>query len=175
MHILWFSLLFLFNYQPSPETLVILEKEITVSGNTSLGQFNCTHQEGGLKDTLFFTDHRSKDYFLFDIKVADFSCGNFLLNNDFRKTIKAKMFPQAHVRVSNFRKRRKSYSCDLHLEIVGKKLFFKDFKLSTQDNKLIGKLMLDFKTLDLAPPRKLGGLVKVEEELSLSLAITYER
>src|SRR5690606_36580605 len=98
MPILWLPFAFLLSVYPGQEKLVILEKEITVSGNTSLGKFDCIYHVTGLKDTLSFMDNKSKDVFLFDIAVTDFGCGNFLLNNDFRKIIKAKEFPEAHVK-----------------------------------------------------------------------------
>lgn len=173
MRILWLSLILLFHFTPETERLVIFEKEITVSGNTSLGKFDCTYEVLGSKDTLSFNGNESHDVFLFDIEVADFGCGNFLLNNDFRKTIKAKTYPQAHVRVSNFKKNSDSYHCDLNLELVGKNLHFKDFKLSDKDGNLVGRLKLDFETLDLVAPSKFGGLIKVEESLLLSLSLAY--
>ena len=173
MRILWLSLILLLNFQPKHERLMILEKEITVSGNTSLGKFDCTYNVEGLKDTLSFVDNKSKDTFLFDIAVADFGCGNLFLNNDFRKTIKAKEFPKARVKVTNLRKNKGSYRCDLHLEIAGKRLYFKDFHLNLNDEKLMGYLRLNFDTLGLDPPRKFGGLVKVDDALYLSLALVF--
>lgn len=174
MRILCLLLLVMFNFYPNKEErLVIQKKKITVSGNTSLGKFDCTYDEVGLKDTLSFVGNKTRDVFLFDITVADFGCGNLILNNDFRKTIKAKEFPKAHVKVTNLKRSRNSYSCDLYLDIAGKKLFFKDFHLANRDEKLVGQLDLNFDTLNLIPPRKFGGLIKVDEVLSLSLSLAY--
>jgi len=175
MRILWLSLILMFSFQPKHERLVIIEKEITVSGNTSLGKFECGYNIRGVKDTLSFVDNKSAEIFSFDIAVSDFACGNFLLNNDFRKTIKAKEYPQAYVKVAKLRKNKNNYSCDLHLELAGKQLLFKDFQLSDSGTELQGNLTLDFETLDLNPPSKLGGLVKVEQMLSLSLSLAYNK
>jgi len=163
----------MFNINPEKERLVIQEKEITVSGNTSLGRFNCTYNATGPKDTLSFVNNRSTDAFLFHINVAEFGCGNPLLNNDFKKTIKAKEYPQARVIVTNIQKVNEGYRCDLHLEIAGKRLLFKDFILHKQADRLTGGLDLHFDALELAPPRKFGGLIKVDEILSLSLSMKH--
>lgn len=175
MRILWLILFLTFNLHHEEERLVIQEKEITVSGNTTLGKFDCAYKERGLKDTLHFVGNRSKENFLFDIKVEEFGCGNLILNNDFRKTIKAKEFPQAHVKVTNLKKAREGYRCDLYLEIAGKRLFFRDFLLNDQEEKLTGRLDLRFDTLELDPPRKFGGLIKVDEILFLSLSLKYTK
>src|SRR5690554_4211648 len=104
MRILWLSLILLFNFQAPDDKLLIYEKEITVSGNTSLGKFDCSYYVNSRKDTLALNNPGGS--FIFEIPVADFSCGNFILNNDFRKTIKAKEYPKAQVKVSNLRKNR---------------------------------------------------------------------
>lgn len=175
MRILCLLFLLILNFNPGKERLVIQEKEIAVSGNTTLGKFDCVYRGIGLKDTLSFVNDQSNDAFLFHIDVTDFGCGNPILNNDFRKTIKAKEFPQARVIVTNLKKVKEGYRCDLHLEIAGKRLFFEDFLLSSQDKKLTGRLDLHFDTLGLVPPKKFGGLIKVDEILSLSLAMNYTR
>lgn len=173
MRILCLIFLLAFNFNPGKERLVIHEKEIIVSGNTTLGKFDCDYRGIGLKDTLSFVNNLSKDAFLFHIDVTEFGCGNPILNNDFRKTIRAKEFPQARVIVTNLKKVKEGYQCDLHLEIAGKRLFFEDFLLNSQNGKLTGRLDLHFDTLGLVPPKKFGGLIKVDEILSLFLSIKY--
>lgn len=170
-----FCLIFLlaFNFNPKNERLVIYEKEITVSGNTTLGKFDCDYRGIGRKDTLSFVNNLSEDAFLFHIDVTAFGCGNPLLNNDFKKTIKAKEFPQARVIVTNLKKIKGGYQCDLHLEIAGKRLFFQDFLLSGEQGQLTGQMNLNFDTLGLVPPKKFGGLIKVDEILSLTLLMKY--
>src|SRR5690606_28526678 len=152
MRILWLSLVLLFNFQPKHERLVILEKNITVAGTTSLGKFECIYNVEGLKDTLIFENNTSSTSFLFEIPVNDFACGNFLLNNDFRKTIKAKQYPKAQVKVTRLRRGKTLYQCDLFLDIAGKKLIFRDFELTQLDKKLMGNLLLSFDALELEAP-----------------------
>lgn len=173
MRILCLLFLLAFNFGPGKERLVIQEKEIIVSGNTTMGKFNCAYKGRGLKDTLSFVNNQSEDAFLFHIDVTEFGCGNPVLNNDFRKTIKAKEFPQARVIVTTLKRVKEGYQCDLHLEIAGKRLFFEDFLLRSQDGKLTGRLDLHFDSLGLVPPRKFGGLIKVDEILSMTLSLTY--
>jgi hypothetical protein len=88
--------LLIFLYPSKEEREVIVtKKKIIVSGETSIGGFNCDFQKNKLKDTLYIDHQDKKTELNFEIPVKEFSCGNFLLNNDFRKTIKAEDFPHA--------------------------------------------------------------------------------
>lgn len=172
MRILWL-LYILLAFPATKNDLVIMEREIIVSGTTSIGDFICSYYVNHQQDTLLMDWGASPTDFLFEIPVSEFSCGNFLINNDFRKTIKAKEFPSAQVKVSRLRKNNENYTCDLFLDIAGKKMRFEDFNLLNTGDQLWGDLVLSFEDLELVPPRKFGGLVKVDEHLHLSLALTY--
>src|SRR5690554_520461 len=103
MRILWL-LYILLAFPVTKNDLVIMEREIIVSGTTSIGDFICSYYVNHQQDTLLMDWGASPTDFLFEIPVSEFSCGNFLINNDFRKTIKAKEFPSAQVKVSRLRK-----------------------------------------------------------------------
>lgn len=151
--------------------LVITQQKIQVSGYTSIGKFNCDFSKVGLADTLLLNSSEVKKGLEFKIPVKSFSCGNFLLNNDFRSTLKAEDFPFAHVRVANFREKSGRIFCHLSLDLVGKKLEFPDLMLERSPKGLSGKLILNFELLNLSPPSKFGGLVKVEDQLDLEILL----
>ena len=172
MRILWLLYMLLI-FPVAKDELVIIEKEIVVSGTTSIGDFVCSYYVNNTKDTLFMDNVASPANFIFEIPVSKFSCGNFLINSDFRRTIKAREFPSASVKVSRLRKNKESFTCDLLLEIAGKRMRFEDFNLFNTGDRLCGDLVLSFEDLALDPPTKFGGLIKVDEHLYLSLALTY--
>jgi hypothetical protein len=169
MRILLLILLLLVGVPNKERTLVVTRKMIQVSGQTSLGGFNCDYNKIGLKDTLFLDAVGKVKEIVFDVPVEDFSCGNFLLNRDFRKTLQAEKFPQAIVKVKNLRSNYGYYTCDLAVDLVGKKLNFTDLMLKRVADGLTGELVLSFEQLELKAPSKMGGLVKVDEKLNLSI------
>lgn len=173
MRVLLALLLVLWSPYKEEKEVIVIRKMITVSGQTSIGGFNCEYAKNSLKDTLFIdTPLRSKDL-VFDVPVNDFSCGNFLLNRDFRKTIKAEQFPHAKVRVRNLKSNYGHYSCDLTVDIVGKRLQYKELPLKRTADGIAAKLILSFNELELEAPKKFGGLVKVEEELMLEFRLSF--
>ncbi|WP_194775666.1 hypothetical protein [Pararhodonellum marinum] len=153
--------------------IVIEEKMIAVEGQTSIGGFNCKYVEKGY-DTLFvdFENQKVPDL-IFDILVDDFGCGNFILNRDFKKTIKSKEFPKARVRVRNLMTKKGKYYCDLSVNMVGKRLDFEDLELERVSEGVKTHLVLGFSDLGLETPKKMGGLIKVEEELHLELILGF--
>jgi len=149
--------------------LIITDQRIQVSGYTSLGKFNCDFTREGMMDTLRLTTGGRDKKLIFKIPVKSFSCGNFLLNNDFRSTLKANEFPHAIVTVSNFRMKSGYVYCSLVLDLVGQKLEFPDLLLEKNKEGMSANLILNFDLLKLEPPSKFGGLIKVENQLDLQL------
>lgn len=169
--ILLISLIFSSAPQQERNQLIITEQKVLVKGYTSMGKFNCGFQKVGQGDTLTINSNGSQKIMQFQIPVKSFSCGNFILNSDFRSTLKADEFPFAQVSVKNFREKSGKIFCHLSIDLVGKKLEFPDLMLEKETNGLTGKLILNFQMLDLSPPSKFGGLVKVEDQLDLELLL----
>lgn len=149
--------------------LAIKEKKISVHGKTSIGNFTCNYDNLGRSDTLFVDfGHRTPDL-IFDIVVEEFGCGNFILNRDFKKTLKSKEYPKARVRVGGLSKKDNRYFCNLSVNLVGKKLDFPNQELHHANGGITTHIDLSFSTLGLQPPSKMGGLVTVEEQLKLEI------
>lgn len=149
--------------------LVITQQRVQVSGYTSLGKFDCDFSRVGMTDTLKLNSTGDLRTLEFIIPVKSFSCGNFLLNNDFRSTLKADEYPNALVTVSNFRLKSGKVYCTMILDLVGQKLEFPDLLLEKNPSGMSANLILNFDMLKLNPPSKFGGLVKVENQLDLEL------
>jgi hypothetical protein len=173
MHILTILLSLLLHDFPNPEYFIITQQQITVSGNTSFGDFNCKYLKGGLQDTLVYAGSSSDKVMGFLIPVSEFSCGSFLINRDFKSTIKADRYPNAGVRVRNLRNEDGHFKCDLQVNMVGKELEFSGLALTKRRDGLLANLTLSFDRLDLEAPKKLGGLIKVDEKLELEVFLGF--
>lgn len=173
MRILLVLILILLNPEVKEREVIVTKKKITVSGHTSIGGFSCDYSKDGLKDTLFIDVEGVSKEMVFDIPVRDFSCGNFLLNRDFRNTIKSDQFPTAKVKVSNIRSNYGHYTCDLSVTLVGKKIDFPSLVLKRVAEGLHANLVLGFNQLELQAPQKMGGMIKVDERLTLDFTLGF--
>lgn|SRR5699024_6945140 len=162
-----------FTYLTMNESFLELDSgKFTVKGKTSVGKFDCDYKLE-TKDTLFL--HQEKG-FAYHVPVDDFKCGNFLLNRDFRKTLKHKEFPEVYFKLLHLKpKTEKEYNFDLYLKIAGKEKFIKNLVLKEKHHKLKGNVDLKFSDFDLTPPKKLGGAIKIEEEINLAIELKIKK
>ncbi|WP_163378890.1 hypothetical protein [Cyclobacterium sp. SYSU L10401] len=154
------------------EAFVIQHKEITVKGKTSIGDFECSYGKEQTGDTLYLgaipTAGSSLD---FNIPVKEFGCGNFILNGDFRRTLKADEYPLCEVRVLRLFRGQSNLYGDLAINLAGKGLRLDRVLFDRNQSVLEGKVQLSFEELDLEAPSRLGGLVSVEEAIDLEIKL----
>lgn len=145
--------------------LLLNSKKFTVEGSTSLGSFTCNY-DLETKDTLFLSQ---KTGFTDKVPVKEFGCGNFMLNRDFRKTLKEKQYPFVAISLSEVRRQGENYLYTLNLDLAGKKKTFRNLVLTKENKNLKGSIELKFSDFDLQPPTKLGGAIKIDENIKLSI------
>ena len=147
--------------------LLLNSKKFTVEGSTSIGSFTCDY-ELKTKDTLFLN---KKSALYFKLPVKEFGCGNFMLNRDFRKTLKEKEYPEVAIVLSDVRLSRGNYLYTLNLNLAGKRKEFQNLTLIREGKSYKGTLQLKFSDFDLTAPEKLGGAIKIKEEIQLSILL----
>ncbi|QCR21480.1 hypothetical protein [Pontibacter sp. SGAir0037] len=157
---------------PKEEALVVREKRITVQASTTLGSISCQYKAESRLDTLLINKPLSaKEKLCLRIPVKEFGCGNLLLNKDFQRTLNTQQYPTVYVEVLELQQLRKGYAGTLRLQLAGKSKLLQQvhFYRAEEANKevLRADLCLNFSDFDLHTPRKLGGMVKVEEELNV--------
>lgn len=169
MRVFGFILMFvLFSGLTEKEDYVVIDsKKFTVKGSTTFGNFTCDYNLQA-KDTLFLN---KKSGLYCKVIIKEFGCGNFLLNRDFRKTLKEKEHPAAIIYLSDIKKDGDKYSYTMNLNLAGKQKIFQNLSLQKEKQFLKGSIDLKFSDFDLSAPSKLGGAIKVKEEIKLSILL----
>lgn len=171
MRVFGFLIIFIvamgFTTQNNSKYLLLNSKKFTVEGSTSIGNFTCDY-ELQTKDTLFLN---KKSALLYKLPVKEFGCGNFMLNRDFRKTLKEKEYPEVAIVLSDVRPNGGNYIYTLHLNLAGKRKTFQNLSLVKEGKNYKGTLQLKFSDFDLTAPEKLGGAIKIKEEIQLSILL----
>ncbi len=156
-----------FTSQNNNKYLLLNSKKFTVEGSTSIGGFTCDY-ELQTKDTLFLN---KKSALFYKLPVREFGCGNFMLNRDFRKTLKEKEYPEVIIALSDVRLSGGNYLYTLHLNLAGKRKTFQNLVLIKEGRNYKGELELKFSDFNLTAPEKLGGAIKIKEEIQLSILL----
>lgn len=155
-------------------SIIILKQAFTIEGATSIGDFSCTY-ELEQRDTVHTGNASAEDNSITYVIPSDaFGCHNFLLTRDFKKTIRAKEFKDIKVEMCRLRKTGHHYTCDLKLRLAGKEKIYENTSLRTKAGGLAGTLVVQFSEFNLTPPKKLGGLVKVKEDIKISINLTLQ-
>ncbi|OXG00845.1 hypothetical protein BC749_1011348 [Flavobacterium araucananum] len=150
-------------------TLVINKIKIEITGTSTVGTYNCSNTFF-IKDTIYLNSIK-KNAFTTEIKMSNFDCGNKIMTKDLQGTVKVKKFPNSIVSITDIKPCGKNYKCNLNFFITDKTLKYKDFVLSNSDAKIQGTLNLKFSDLELEPPVKMAGLIKVRDEIVINFSL----
>lgn len=157
---------------------------ITINGSSNINTFGCeasgTFQAEPLRGVI------SKDGVSVDMKGAiridinQFDCNHRMLTADLRKTLKAEIYPQMTIR---FLSLERMPLCDggtdfimgrVIIELAGQHKPFNirySFSETGSGYKLQGSRAFSFADFDLAPPKKVGGLVKVNDDFDVAFTL----
>ncbi|MFD1603998.1 YceI family protein [Flavobacterium artemisiae] len=149
--------------------LVINKIEIKIKGKSTVGDYNCDNSL--IKNDSIFLNLNKKNSISAQIPMAAFDCKNRIMTKDLQSTVKVKKYPNSFVTISEIKPCAKNYRCNLTFAITDKTLKYKDFILKTSDNKIQGSFNLNFSDIGLEPPVKMGGLIKVKDEIVIDFTL----
>ncbi|TDO97655.1 hypothetical protein [Flavobacterium sp. 245] len=152
------------------DSVIVINKiKIEITGTSTIGAYNCSNLFNA-KDTVYLNSIK-KNILNTEIKMSNFDCGNKIMTKDLQGTVKIKQFPNSTVCIRDIRQVGKNYKCNLNFLITNKTLKYKDFTLYTDDNKIQGTINLKFSDIELVPPTKMAGLIKVKDELVINFSL----
>ncbi|MET3026384.1 hypothetical protein ABXT06_06900 [Flavobacterium sp. UW10123] len=154
---------------PEDTAVVINKIKIEITGLSTVGKYNCSNTFS-IKDTVYVNSVK-KNTFNTDIKMSNFDCGNKIMTKDLQGTVKVKKFPNSTVSISDIKPCGKNYKCRLNFFITDKTLKYKDFILYNTDDKIQGTLSLKFSDIELEPPVKMAGLIKVKDDIVINFSL----
>lgn len=185
--LLFFCPAFSFKSAGSDVERWILTKQCTlkVNGSTNINKFSCVIPEYTQPDTLVFYRGNKNDPMKImgsmTLDVQKFDCKNAMMTNDLRKTLKAKVYPKIIIRFLNLSRypvysmKERVISGGVTIEIAGvMKQFEVDYRYTmTVDRnlQLIGTKQMNFSDFNIEPPRKLGGMIKTNNELNVEFML----
>ena len=173
-----------FNIQTGKPLLVkwVINKgcSLKVDGSTNINKFSCIITSNAPSDTLIFEKIKASESIKVDgclkLNVQQFDCHNPVMTSDLRKTLKSKEFPELIIKFISLSRFPNHEFGDfikgvITIELAGVvKRFdikYRVMQLSGNRLKLIGARHLNFSDFNIIPPRKLGGMIKTDDELKV--------
>ncbi len=101
------------------------------------------------------------------LKVQGFECGNELMNRDFSKTLKQDEFPDITLTLIDLT----GENSDMGLSVLAGEVDVEMESLSDGRKRILGSQPLAFSDFGIVPPRRLLGMVRVENEINVDFSL----
>ncbi|QQX75802.1 MULTISPECIES: YceI family protein [Aequorivita] len=161
---------------------ILASSELFIKGDTNISEFNCNFNTlylGEFKHVTYSkkeNEIRFKDAIL-SLKNKGFDCGNSAINKDFHSLLKTKEYPIITLELTEITlNEHKKGKAHVKITIAGTKKEYSfpiDF-FSSPTNRYVGKLKLDIRDFNLEPPKKLFGLIVIDEKIEINFDLVAE-
>jgi len=184
------------NFLPSSEQreIWVIQKNshMVVSGKTNINSFDCTIENYGKTDTLSWTTAKEKStksapkiVGRLTIPVLKFDCGHKMMTKDLQKTLKAPQYPVMTVDFLSFSKSLSKVKPEelltgqAEIKLAGMtKKYAISYVFKKNKNgffELAGFQNILFSDFNLTPPSKLGGAIRVDNELEVTFNLILQK
>lgn len=185
LHVFWLSLL---TVLPVKEKWVISESSsLAVNGSTNINKFSCEIPAYDHTDTLTVSKN-GKGVMLsgsIALSIQSFDCHNKMMTRDLRKTLKENQYPKLNIQFLTLNElpelsaNPQNINGLVNIELAGTtKRFQINYQISADGAKvihLLGSKEINFSDFNLVPPRKLGGMIKTNDQLTVTFHLKIKR
>jgi hypothetical protein len=155
---------------------------LSVNGSTNINNFACDIPSYDRIDTLDILKRKGlKDITLtgsVSLNVKSFDCHNPIMTSDLRKTLNVKQYPALNISflslndLPEITSKQQMLTGIVDIELAGtRKRFEVNYMVSVDAQKvihLLGTRDVNFSDFKLIPPKKLGGLIRTNDKLSVN-------
>jgi hypothetical protein len=170
--------------------LVKSNSSLKVDGKTNINSFNCVVPSYGKMDTLICYRPSSinepcRVESKLIIEIENFDCHHRIMTKDLQKTLKAHTYPSMIIDIKSFSRILSSVThsssitgkADITLAGVVKNytINFSYRQIGSDNVELIGTRAILFSDFGLKPPSKLGGTIKVKDQLDVEFKLQLKK
>ena len=150
-------------------SMVFAQKNsVEINGWTNINTFKCTNFEFQNSSSIYsFTGNQLPK---FQLNVVDFNCRNKMMTADFRKTLNAEKYPVLSIKFLNFNKNNNRFLALVEVKMINVSRKY-TIEFSEYNNSLVGNKRVRFSDFNIIPPKKMGGMVYVKDELDLFFSL----
>jgi len=151
--------------------IITASSSLSVDGKTNINTFKCVVSSYG---NSFF-----KIKSILDIPVSNFDCHHKMMTKDLQKTLKMNEHPLMYIDIKSLNRLpnealQSGSTGDIHISLAGAKVKYQlQFNGKSYPNylELVGKRHIHFSDFGLIPPSKLGGTIKVKDQLDVEVRL----
>lgn len=145
------------------------ENFVQINGSTNVNKFQCVNNKFKAENGVFtFTERKLPNIIL---KVNDFDCGNKMMTKHFQKILNSEKYPDMTIKFINFTKTQKSYNAIVEVRMMNQSKRY-NVEFNVENNKMIGRKNVKFSDFNITPPKKMGGMIVVKDDLNLIFSLS---
>jgi hypothetical protein len=145
---------------------------LEINGWTNINTFKCSNIK--FQNSLSIYSFKENQLPKVVFKIDDFDCRNKMMTSDFRKILQSDQFPNLTIRFIEFNKtsnNRFNAVLEVKMMTVSKRY---QIEFGTYNNSLVGNKRVRFSDFKIVPPKKMGGMVYVKDELDLFFSLSVK-
>lgn len=159
---------------------------LAIHGSSNINKFTCDVHEYIKPDTLRCVPDAGSGKYMFSnstlcLDLERFDCHHKFITSDFRKMLKVNVHPNLVIRLVSLDEFTKEDDVKgvVEIELAGVSrridIVFHGKTFGHNLVKLEGKKAMKFSDFDLLPPRKIGGLVKINQEINVQFNLHFRK
>jgi hypothetical protein len=166
----------------------VIERNSTlaIDGSSNINKFTCDIREYVKTDTLrSVNDEARKKYFFnnshLTVDIKRFDCHHKYITSDFRKMLKSDQYPNLVIRFISLEEFHRDGVVKglVDIELAGKKkrmeINYNCSHIGSNQLHLEGVKMMNFSDFELEAPRKIGGLIRINEEIKVHFNLYFRK
>ena len=149
------------------------KSKISIQGTSNVNSFECFYENHiELKnkriELLANNNNFKLENAMLHIKANAFDCGGKRINSDFKNLLKTEQFPQINIKVKSITQQQNTYFANVDVEIAGQTKAYQFKVLSPDQFHYTSDLIINISDFELESPKKLMGLIKVDELIDIN-------
>lgn len=145
------------------------ENFVKINGSTNINSFQCINSK--LKNEAYSFSEKNLPNII--LKVTDFDCGNKMMTKDFQKVLNAEKYPEMTIKFLNFTRNQKKYIAVVEVKMMNQSRKY-NVEFNLENNKMVGRKNVKFSDFNITPPKKMGGMVVVKDDLDLTFSLSIK-
>lgn len=144
------------------------ENFVKINGSTNVSSFQFINSK--FKNDRGAYSFSEKNLPNIILKVSDFDCKNKIMVKDFQKILNSEKYPEMTIRFISLTKDQKNFLAVVEVKMMNKSKRY-NVRFEMENNQLTGRKNLKFSDFNIIPPKKMGGMIVVKDDLDLILSL----
>ena len=142
------------------------ENFLQINGSTNINSFKCVNNS--FKTPSGYSFNGKLPWYA--VKVDEFDCFNRIMTKDFQKTLDSDNYPNLTIKILKFVKGQNSYNAVVEVQMMNRNKTY-NVQFNLENGKYVGKKSVKFSEFNIKPPKKMGGMIVVKDDLNLTFSL----